>query len=349
MKRSIFLLSIAILFSLHPFAQETIEVKTVHEALSDIDAKVDDFEGYTDFRSSKTPAKPDDKDRLFITLIQKKDGNLHFNFWICHNPDFNRSGEYMFFEKISVRTDTATYTINCNDKNTFADGTLHSYFRTPFTTNQKTFVWVQDMMNCKTLKVRLNGHGKQLEWEVSNREKKAIKDVLTLYNAIINTRTNINNSQPQPNSRSTDDRKPSQEIKETNIPTANTTEKITPQPKHSDQYIKAVNYGSIAFRFYQDNDIDHCIEYSKKALLLENSLMWVKLNLGICYLLKGDQSTANDYYIDAISDADKADKTDAKRYLQRAIADIDKVQANKPLQGASIIRPMLQDKLDQLK
>ncbi|MCX6313594.1 MAG: hypothetical protein NTX08_02520 [Sphingobacteriales bacterium] len=72
-----------------------------------------------------------------------------------------------------------------------------------------------------------------------------------------------------------------------------------------------------------DNGIDSCITQSKNSLLVNNNLIYCKLNLGLSYFLKNDSATAFTYYREAIKDITKLKCKYAKIYwLQSAIDDI---------------------------
>ena len=83
---------------------------------------------------------------------------------------------------------------------------------------------------------------------------------------------------------------------------------------------------------------------------IDGKLLWVKTNLGICYLIKGEQSKAMEYYMDALSDASKTDKKIAARsYLEDAITDINNSSKKQVLPSSDIIKSMLQKKIEQLR
>lgn len=111
---------------------------------------------------------------------------------------------------------------------------------------------------------------------------------------------------------------------------------------------KAVSYGNLGWRSYESGDIDKCIEYSRKALTFDNTLGYVKSNLGLCYLIKGDEATASDYYIESIADIKRLKlTTQIKEYLQASIDDINNALSKNPLiKGAVAIKSMFQDELN---
>ena len=108
---------------------------------------------------------------------------------------------------------------------------------------------------------------------------------------------------------------------------------------------KAISYGNLGWTAYEEGDFDKCILLSKKALTLDKSLGYVKANLGLCYLLKNDEETATDFYIDALADFNKVKET-RKESIKAVIKDIDDALKKKPnIKGASTIRTMYQGEL----
>ncbi|MNJ83303.1 hypothetical protein D3C87_07190 [compost metagenome] len=89
----------------------------------------------------------------------------------------------------------------------------------------------------------------------------------------------------------------------------------------TDEQKKANYYGSLGWRYFENGDIEKAIEYSHKALELQQNLGYVQANLGLFYLLKEDELKANDYYSDAIINF-KKDKIAGKPSLKAAIDDI---------------------------
>jgi tetratricopeptide (TPR) repeat protein len=93
------------------------------------------------------------------------------------------------------------------------------------------------------------------------------------------------------------------------------------QPKKTGEEQKGTTFGNLGWKMYENGNIDKAIEHSKKALTFDKTLGYVKGNLGLFYLIKGDEATATDYYVDAISDFNR-DKISAKQSLESAIKDI---------------------------
>jgi tetratricopeptide (TPR) repeat protein len=80
--------------------------------------------------------------------------------------------------------------------------------------------------------------------------------------------------------------------------------------------------GNLAWSAYEEGNIEKCITLSKRALSLDNTLGYVKANLGLCYLIKNDENTATEYYVDALTDFKKEPQTKRKN-IAAVIQDIE--------------------------
>ncbi len=112
---------------------------------------------------------------------------------------------------------------------------------------------------------------------------------------------------------------------------------------------KGEHYGSMGWTAFENGDVDKCIEYSKKALSFYNPLGWVKANLGLCYLIKKDEGTATDYYIDALGDIKKSKiSSQVKHYLQETINDINNALKKFPsMKSGNEIKSLFQGELSR--
>jgi hypothetical protein len=105
-------------------------------------------------------------------------------------------------------------------------------------------------------------------------------------------------------------------------------------------------HGNMGWDAYKEGDINKCIDFSKKALILNNAMGWVKLNLGLCYLIKGQEETAAGYYVDAIADLKKLNTTLIQKHLRLGIDDLDAALQKRPgLKGSDYIRDLLAQEL----
>ncbi len=112
---------------------------------------------------------------------------------------------------------------------------------------------------------------------------------------------------------------------------------------------KGVTFGNLGWKAYENGNVDKAIEYSKRALEKDNSLGFVQGNLGLFYLIKNDEMTAMDYYIEAISNV-KKDKVNAKNTFKGLIEDITEAVKRYPdLTGYKDILSLLQQEYDNYK
>jgi tetratricopeptide (TPR) repeat protein len=82
------------------------------------------------------------------------------------------------------------------------------------------------------------------------------------------------------------------------------------------------NAGSMGWYAFENGNIDKAIQFSEKALSLDSTLGWVHGNLGLFYLIKGEELKSFDYYLNAIKYL-KLDRLDGKEMMKELIKDID--------------------------
>lgn len=107
-------------------------------------------------------------------------------------------------------------------------------------------------------------------------------------------------------------------------------------------------YGNLGWSAYENGDIEKAIEYSQKALEIDNSLGEVHGNLGLFYLIKKEETKATEYYVDAI-DKIKKNKLNAKNILKTQFANInDAIKKYPDLKGYKEIQSLLQKEYNNL-
>ena len=92
---------------------------------------------------------------------------------------------------------------------------------------------------------------------------------------------------------------------------------------------KGIMYGKLGEDSYKEGNIDKCIENSKKALLYNNHLGWVKANLGLCLLLKEDDNASTNYFVEALSDI-KNDIENKRKQIKNIIRELEKLLKKNP-------------------
>lgn len=109
----------------------------------------------------------------------------------------------------------------------------------------------------------------------------------------------------------------------------------------TDAQQKAITYSNLGWKAYESGDVDKCIEYSRKGLALDSTMGWAQANMGLCHLIKGDSTTAVEYYIVALS-LHKKDRLAGRRHIEAEIKDIDDALTRYPgMQGYKDIRDLL--------
>jgi len=118
--------------------------------------------------------------------------------------------------------------------------------------------------------------------------------------------------------------------------------------KKTEEEEKGATIGGMAWNAYESGDLDKAISYSNKALEYDKTLGWVHGNLGLFYLIKNDELTALDYYLEAITQI-KKDKINAKQYFSELIKDIENAKQKYPdLSGYEEIVEQLQIERDNI-
>ena len=110
---------------------------------------------------------------------------------------------------------------------------------------------------------------------------------------------------------------------------------------------KGSKVGSMGWKAYENGDIEKAITFSKKALEYDNSLGWVHGNLGLFYLIKGDELTSLDFYLNAIKFVNK-DRLNAKETFEELINAIENAKIKYPeLKGYDEILEQLNKEMNQ--
>ncbi|TAH30409.1 MAG: hypothetical protein EAZ06_03500 [Cytophagales bacterium] len=121
------------------------------------------------------------------------------------------------------------------------------------------------------------------------------------------------------------------------------------QPKKTAEQQKGTTFGNLGWKAYENGDVDKAIEYSKRALTIDNTLGYVKANLGLFYLIKDKEMDATEHYVDAISDFNR-DKISAKHSFEAAIDDIKQALKKYPdMKGYEHINDLLKEELKKYK
>jgi hypothetical protein len=148
-----------------------------------------------------------------------------------------------------------------------------------------------------------------------------------------NTNTSINNQTSEDNTTSSIN----------NQISPNSLNSLRQEDSLNKKRTQAYNIGNLGWYAFERGDINGCIDQSKKSISFY-PLFFVKANLGLCYLIKGDDSQALDEYVSALELLEY--DSDSKKSLKGAIKDIEKVKNKQKLNSvADDILKLLKAKL----
>jgi len=113
--------------------------------------------------------------------------------------------------------------------------------------------------------------------------------------------------------------------------------------KDKDNEDKAKSYGNLGWKSFEQNDFENSLKYSKQALELDNSLIWVHFNIALVYLVTG-KSEAIDKYVNTI----QMNKYNEKKqdYFKAALKDIEDYEKKRGvLKNANDIKYLLKSEI----
>ncbi|MFL5765476.1 MAG: tetratricopeptide repeat protein [Bacteroidia bacterium] len=117
----------------------------------------------------------------------------------------------------------------------------------------------------------------------------------------------------------------------------------SPDLADSDEKNKATTYGNLGWSAFEKGDYDKCLQFSEKALSIDNSLTYVHFNIALVYLVK-NLPEALDKYIDAVQMAKK--NLNTKQTIKAALDDIANYEKSKgELVNSSDIKEILNAEL----
>jgi tetratricopeptide (TPR) repeat protein len=117
--------------------------------------------------------------------------------------------------------------------------------------------------------------------------------------------------------------------------------------QQSDEQGKAVLYGNMGWKAFEKGEYEKCLEYSQKAIQLDPTLAWVKLNISLTYLVQ-EKPEYLDSYIDAILACKKSDHP--KEFLQAGLKDIYDIKNKRTLKKSDEeVIELITNELSRLK
>lgn len=160
------------------------KVTTLTEAMENIWSEQDEFTHVTKYYSKKTPKNQNDLlDRFFIFISVPENNEIPRLFLEVSHSVLNRQfGNYNYIKTIYLLSDDKTIELPVTSEGIIGNGTQHFIFTMGFGKKPLYFDFIKGMVNAKTTKGRLvTPKNLSFDFDISARERKAMNDVLTLW------------------------------------------------------------------------------------------------------------------------------------------------------------------------
>ena len=190
MKLKYYLFALLFISGLSLNAQNTDKDFAKSEAMKNIREEKDEFTKIVTYFSGRTPKNQNDfTDRFFIYIsIPENNGEPRLFLKVSHSEDYRRLGRYNYIKKIYLLSDDKTIELPVNSDGVISgNGTQHSTFNMGFGKKPIYFDFVKRMVNAQITKARIvTPKNLLIEFDISARERMAINDVITLWEAVKN-------------------------------------------------------------------------------------------------------------------------------------------------------------------
>jgi hypothetical protein len=161
-----------------------VDAAKVEQAMGAIRAEKDEFSKSTSYFSQKTPKSRDDQDRLYGYVYQNDSGYVYLKLVISHVNVFQSGYRNLSISQIALKADTSTYLIT-NRHFIYGNGRRHIYYDAALHYDGAECAFLKKIIASNETKVRFEeAGGNYLDFKVSDREKKALSEVLELYKAM---------------------------------------------------------------------------------------------------------------------------------------------------------------------
>jgi hypothetical protein len=189
MKSRIYLIAFFFLSGLSLSAQDLVNVdkeSAKSEAMKNIRVEKDDFSHVAKYFSDRTPKDIKDLNRFFIFISVPENQNQQRLFLeVSHYASFHPVKGYMRYRKIVLLADDKTIELPLNQGTIRGNGTRHSTFTMGFGRKPEFYEFIKSTINAQVTKARLfTDDNRYLDFEISSRERKALNDVITLWELI---------------------------------------------------------------------------------------------------------------------------------------------------------------------
>ncbi len=151
----------------------------VDAALKKMRTQIDDIKGITWYYDKSTP-KYDNTNNIHLYIGQEKTGNPWLRLRIRYS-----SSDWLFIESYNIKADSSVFTISTSYGDVERDnssGSIWEWYDSNVDNN--ILVIVNSLIDAKNVKIRYNGQKYYNEKTVSQKEKRALKNVLDAYVAL---------------------------------------------------------------------------------------------------------------------------------------------------------------------
>ena len=164
-----------------------VDIETAKaEALKNIRIVKDAFTHSAKYYSDRTPKDIKDLNRFFIFISVPEIQNQQRLFLeVSHYSSFHPVIGYMRYRQIVLLADDKTIELPLNQGTISGNGTQHSTFTMGFGRKPEFYEFLKGPINAQVTKARLfTDDNRYLDFEISSRERKALNDVITLWEII---------------------------------------------------------------------------------------------------------------------------------------------------------------------
>lgn len=167
-----------------PVKYGPVDAAKVQQAMEDMRPEKDEFTKSISYFSKKTPKSTDDQDRLYAYVLQDDSGKVYLKLVVSHVNVFNSGYRNLSISQIAMKADTSTYLIT-NRHFIYGNGRRHIYYDAALHYDGAECAFLKKIIASNETKVRFEeAGGTYLDFKVSDREKKALSEVLELYKAM---------------------------------------------------------------------------------------------------------------------------------------------------------------------
>lgn len=183
MKAKIILFAILLVIGNTLKAQAVDKETALSQAMANIWSEQDEFTHVTRYYSNRTPKNQNDfYDRFFLYIsVPEKSGLPRLFLEVSHSDQYHR-GDYYRIKKITLLSDGKSLDLPMDQGTISGNGGQQSIFTMGFGKKPYYFDYIKEMAKAESTKARIvTPKNLLIDFEISARERKALGDVLALW------------------------------------------------------------------------------------------------------------------------------------------------------------------------